>query len=59
VRLRRSVGSLVRIVGGVPLLIWGYSVPPEGARRLVATLVGAGDPDSLSAAAGDLPRGRR
>lgn len=35
----------------MPLFVWGYSVTPEGARRLVATLIGAGDPDSLSAAA--------
>jgi hypothetical protein len=49
-RLRRSVSSLARIVGGVPFMIWGYSVTPEGARRLVATLLVEGTPAALTAA---------
>lgn len=35
----------------MPLFVWGYSVTPEGARRLVATLLVVGTPEARSAAA--------
>jgi len=35
----------------VPLFIWGYSVTPEDARNLVATLLAAGSDDARTAAA--------
>jgi len=35
----------------MPLFVWGYSVTPDGARRLVATLLVEATPAAHSAAA--------
>lgn len=35
----------------MPLVIWGYAVPPDDARNLVVTLIASDSPQALSAAA--------